>query len=1085
MSEDLIPSLGIDRAENAVFAQRRQGAANPADWAQYLNAAQVVLSYAQDFDRNQCIALFDITRATTVIGAARILDAAAMGFAERSVEAHDDKLAALCFSYSALAATGYAITGNFPSAQTVLTRILVIWPENSPRETALLICTAPSLLGDLYERVAVDAPALALVEALSARLAGADREGSKLWQAFDAMRDHLVESFEQSLWMSVRAVLHQLGTLTTADLLQQKLPHRIHDVVGNIIKSGYQTLLPPQYLALRDSTLLTDTANALVCLPTSTGKTLLAELCIFSHVEHGKIGFYVVPYVALGRQVADKIEGHMAPGWTLLRLFGGYTESIDLPSKHSKCIAVVTPERLDGALRNDGELLKRTSCIVVDEAHTVGSGDRGVRLEGIIARILMQQAKGHALKLVLLSAVVPNAGNLQAWIHAAAGATITSSWTPNTKRLAIWMREGQLTWFHSTDPLAPSGAKPTDRLASLTLPWPNIITPRGSDFATTKVLEGPNNDNLAFLLEYLWQRFQAPILCVCPTRDMTRKIAAAAAKRFPIIEPPPESIAKLITAITDDHPHLGHLAKSLRRGVAFHNASLPHGLRASIEDAAKACDLKVVVSTTTLAEGVDLPFRATVLADWLTYSGDHQVPLSPLLVRNIAGRAGRAGYFTEGDLILYDSPVGDQNYKASNKRGKYLREVLFSEGDKGLLSPLVDTLGHAAVRGALESQLLAAVEENSDDPKLEETFWTNLLAARQTQDPAIWNLVNDATAEFQNPGWALASRNSPLQLTDLGRAVSRSGFSPRSSFAIHETLKKCVAGAEPIPLLVTLLEKLGDLPEQHHDKFRKLVLHQKTHGRASKVMKGRPRFCVKLTDLSLVLGQWFEGDTPLAIFAKLPANLESSRSPSLEAWLAGADEPCGWDDEFDKFCDFLNETIGEFLPWLMKACELIAPFTQPAPAAVDWDAITQALKREGGREEETTPDGFLKQLRSLHTEALRGAVDDKIADAQQAILDDDSISGLMAETNSTGFYVDDYHIEAIDFDEATCRVSLSWHASGDQDEDRPYHGDEISGTAVALIDDNGNVEFDEISGEIVNEDDDREHDQGEEPGSRG
>lgn len=213
-------------------------------------------------------------------------------------------------------------------------------------------------------------------------------------------------------------------------------------------------------------------------------------------------------------------------------------------------------------------------------------------------------------------------------------------------------------------------------------------------------------------------------------------------------------------------------------------------------------------------------------------------------------------------------------------------------------------------------------------------------------------------------------------------------------------------------------------------------------------------------NLSEILERWIDGADALAIFSNLSANLRSTRSPTLAEWLAGSDEPCGWDDEFDKFCDFLNETIGEFLPWLLKACGLIAPFVDPPPAFTEWEALSRRVKRDDSAPEETKPDGFLAALRSLRGEALHAAVDDKIAEAKEAIIDDDVISGVMAGTNASGFYIDDYRITSIEFDEGACRVSLSWHASGDQDEDRPCHGDEMRGAAVAIIDDNGNVEFD-------------------------
>ncbi|MBM3851745.1 MAG: hypothetical protein FJ399_01165 [Verrucomicrobia bacterium] len=223
MSSELIPaSLGIVRAEKAIFAQRRRGNADPADWPDYLNAAQVVLAYAQDFNRAQSIALFDIRNATSVIGAARILDAAAAGFLEKWKVQADEETKSLVFSYSALAASGYAISGNFPAAQTVLKRALFLWPANAPLETALLACSAPAILGAFYDFVRSDRRALGLVEMLAAFLSGQDPGGHRLRTMFDAVRKGLVEPFEQTLWMAGRAVLHQVENLSTAGLLQQK-----------------------------------------------------------------------------------------------------------------------------------------------------------------------------------------------------------------------------------------------------------------------------------------------------------------------------------------------------------------------------------------------------------------------------------------------------------------------------------------------------------------------------------------------------------------------------------------------------------------------------------------------------------------------------------------------------------------------------------------------------------------------------------------------------------------------------------------------------------------------------------------------
>src|SRR5439155_12137594 len=93
--------------------------------------------------------------------------------------------------------------------------------------------------------------------------------------------------------------------------------------------------------------------------------------------------------------------------------------------------------------------------------------------------------------------------------------------------------------------------------------------------------------------------------------------------------------------------------------------------------ALQARELVAVAATTTLAEGVDLPFRCTILVDWLTWQGTEQRPIPSLLFRNVAGRCGRAGVFTEGDTIIFDNPLGDVKYTYPPLRRARLQDDLF------------------------------------------------------------------------------------------------------------------------------------------------------------------------------------------------------------------------------------------------------------------------------------------------------------------------------------------------------------------------------------------------------------------------
>jgi len=126
-----------------------------------------------------------------------------------------------------------------------------------------------------------------------------------------------------------------------------------------------------------------------VALPTSTGKTLLGELCLVTALQQQPgIVCYLAPYVAVGRQVAQALADHVPQTIRIRRLFGGFRDAEDveppLLAGADGCmeILVATPERLDALLRTAPALLSTLRCVVCDEAHLVHNDVRGIRLEG-------------------------------------------------------------------------------------------------------------------------------------------------------------------------------------------------------------------------------------------------------------------------------------------------------------------------------------------------------------------------------------------------------------------------------------------------------------------------------------------------------------------------------------------------------------------------------------------------------------------------------------------------------------------------------------------------------------------------------
>ena len=92
------------------------------------------------------------------------------------------------------------------------------------------------------------------------------------------------------------------------------------------------------------------------------------------------------------------------------------------------------------------------------------------------------------------------------------------------------------------------------------------------------------------------------------------------------------------------------LVKAIKLGVCYYHADLPRSIRRIVEKGIKDEILQIIVSTTTLTEGVNLPIKNVIV---------HSLSLGNEIIAaqfwNAAGRARRAGFETEGHIIFCDS----------------------------------------------------------------------------------------------------------------------------------------------------------------------------------------------------------------------------------------------------------------------------------------------------------------------------------------------------------------------------------------------------------------------------------------------
>ncbi|MFE7126695.1 DEAD/DEAH box helicase [Streptomyces sp. NPDC057617] len=438
------------------------------------------------------------------------------------------------------------------------------------------------------------------------------------------------------------------------------------------------TLWPPQRELLRQSRPLDPaTSRLLISVPTSAGKTLMAQLVICAHLAAGAGRvLYVSPLRSLGREMRQALRSRLR---VLGRKLGDDQPDFPAPGAQATAgdadVEVLTPERLMHALRQDANAaLEGVGLIVVDEAHHMQHTERGFLLEGLLA---FCQAHPSPPRLVLLSAAVGNHAELAAWLdpsQPAEDVVFTSQWR-GPRRL-----HGLLSPIKFTDQLTRTKLPPRanrTRNTEAVLPMGLRISVRptstGKTFHMATQRDQPLGQRIyrekfpgdttgkqtSSVTNYALFAFGAAhlsragsVLVVCSSRLATRNTAQAIAALLPEFPPAAPLAGFLADTLGADHP----IVDCARHGVAYHHAQLPAEVLHAVEDALRGDQLKALCCTSTLTDGVNLPVRSVIINsevdDGLPRTWSGQPQMGPAQLLNAVGRAGRAGRESEGWILL-------------------------------------------------------------------------------------------------------------------------------------------------------------------------------------------------------------------------------------------------------------------------------------------------------------------------------------------------------------------------------------------------------------------------------------------------
>lgn len=408
-------------------------------------------------------------------------------------------------------------------------------------------------------------------------------------------------------------------------------------------------LWPAQAVALNEGLLDADMRSFGFAAPTGTGKTALTRILIANALKEGagsKI-FYICPSRALVHEVWSDLSASLSGiGANVFEAGGHLTAHENLgPTSGSPDVIIFTPERADLLLRVDPEFLAQTSLVIVDEAHHIEQGSRGILLELYLWRL--RRMIPASARIIQLSAVAPNISELTSWLSTKED-THSVMVDSRTSRLRVGL-------LNRTE----NGAA----YLRFRQGRPYMVLPEG-------MLPGDETEGLAMLANSMAKNSIVLVLCMSP--GSAERVAKAIATLRNEEQGVNDDVSERLDAWVERelHPE-SELRTHYKKRVLFHHAQMPPRVRLAIEEAVRARKVDIICATTTLAEGVNFPF-STVIVESLI---GHNFHLTPRALWNIAGRAGRFGVDTEGLCILYRPELWAKRLK-SNTIEDYLQTAL-------------------------------------------------------------------------------------------------------------------------------------------------------------------------------------------------------------------------------------------------------------------------------------------------------------------------------------------------------------------------------------------------------------------------
>lgn len=375
--------------------------------------------------------------------------------------------------------------------------------------------------------------------------------------------------------------------------------------------------------------------SVVVCAPTGAGKTCIAQSAIHLALEKGERIFYTTPLKALSNQKYNDFS--KLYGEDLVGLLTG-----DTTINRDAQIVIMTTEVFRNMLYGTtfGDLkdnLQNVKYVVLDEVHYMNDEDRGTVWEESIIYCPTN------IQIIALSATVQNSQQLTDWIN-----TVHSK----TELVYTDFRPVPLRFFYY------DSSKPNTILP--------LLTPEGklnkkirpeSKYKYFNKKEKVKNPTTS-VVQVLNERNMLPAIYFTFSRKKCDENARKCLKLELLNKEEIQQANKIIDEYIEQNPYLEnnpHL-DLIKSGIASHHAGLLPGWKALVEKLFQKGLIKVVFATETLAAGINMPARTTIISSISKRTDNGHRTLSANEFLQMSGRAGRRGMDEIGYVVVIGTP---------------------------------------------------------------------------------------------------------------------------------------------------------------------------------------------------------------------------------------------------------------------------------------------------------------------------------------------------------------------------------------------------------------------------------------------